>query len=355
MTMRSSYILPVLSILFFTSACSNIAVLTDAYEPEFQQEINYTAIFYIHGDSDYLFHQSDGTPRQANERAFSNAISIAENAESGEFFIIHQLPQRKWMGIFPRRSSEVYHFRNGELIHQVKYRYEDKAEPFLATESALFKKHPPIRQATNHQTYFFFFGHEIPVFDGTNYHVTRPDIEVTEAALASGLRGFLQNDEEKFDLVTLSTCSNGTPGMAKNMKPASYYLLATPQNLHLSYLDVESLKLLETQPGITPPEIATEIANQTFNRLDESILTVITLALYDLREVGSYIDELAGKINEYEEKERPNRYRDNIDCAQLSFFDSESYSNGLKTWYRPAAFGNRTVEQKHSGWGCKGL
>jgi len=314
---------------------------------------DYTVVYYIHGDSDYLFHDPEGNPVQADHHALETATEVAENARSGEVFIYHHRPQKRFLWLFPQRSSELHHYRNGNKISRITYR-PSKEDEFLQTETEIFRQYHSGKKNDGHPKYLLFFGHEIPAGNAGNYHRTLPGIEVTDESFVSGIEGFLDGDSDKFDLVVLSACSNGTPVMAKHLGSVADYLLASPQNLHLSHIDSDSLQLLEANKENSPREIAAAMADQTYNRLVESIQTSITLSVYDLDTVGNYIEDLYTHTREYEIENSVNPYRENIDCSELSFYNSEEFSRGVETWYRSPRFGRQAGGGSHSGWGCKG-
>lgn len=345
---------PVILILVFM-ACSHTSEIISIETAEEGSSVDYTVIYYIHADGDYLFHNSDGNPVQADQRALATAIRVAENAQSGEVYIFHQRPQKRFLHLFPRRSSTLYYYRNGDEVSRIKYRHAKKDEDFLDTETELFKLYNSEKDAEGRQKYLLFFGHEIPAQDGYRYHQSLHDIKVTAESFAAGMRGFMLGERDKFDLVVLSACSNGTPAMAKHLLPAADYLLASPQNLHLSHIDSDSLQLLETSRDKPPREIAGAMAEQTYNRLVQSIQTTITFTIYDLDTVDNYIEELYARNSEYEMENRPDPYRENIDCGELPFFNLQKYNRGLESWYRPPRFGRQAGRGSHSGWGCKGL
>lgn len=317
--------------------------------------IAYSVIYYIHADAGYLYHDPDGQPVQANARVLDTALAIAENARSGEVFIFYQRPEKKFLGIFPQKRSRFYHYTNGQKSTQVKYRHSDKQEPFLATEAQLYKQYGEHTPGNDRQHYFLYFGHEIPKEKGTNYHRTLPDIEVNTASFAGGIRQFFGADEQKFDLVVLSTCNNGTPAMAELLMPATELLLASPQNLHLSHIDTDSMAILERDPGPSPVQLAQSMAGQTYRRLAATIQTTITLALYELDKVQPYINELHTSAVTHEQSAQANLFRDNADCARFPFFDAGKYQAGVETWFKPSRFGRGNNSETHSGWGCKPL
>lgn len=321
--------------------------------PAKPSESAYTLIFHIHGDSDYLFHTKNGTPAEADQQALMKAMDAAEKAISGEVFIYHHQPAKRFLWMIPRRSSDLYQYKNGEKIRHVSYRLSSD-DSFLETESALFHHYRTGSENEEHHTYLFYFGHEIPVNSYRGYYSSQPKITVDTETFADGIKEFLDGSDQLFDLVTLSTCSNGTPAMIKNMTGITHYLLASPQNLHLSHMEVSSLSLLENTPQLSATELASAIAKETYERLTETIHTVISLSVYDLNAVQEYIDSLYSATLRYEESENPNLFDENVDCAKLPFFEYGKFTSGVETLFRPARFGNRPSDNSHSGWGCKG-
>lgn len=338
--------------LIFTG-CSHTAELSGNYMPDDRQVVNYSVIYYIHADSDYLYHDSEGNPVRENSGVLETAITVGEEALSGEVFIYHQQPERKILGLFPQRSSRFFHYRNGKLISHIKYRHPDKKEAFLATEADLLKRFRSQKPDENHQNYFLYFGHEIPSENGKGYHRTLSAIDVNIVSFAKGIQNLLLSDTDRFSLVVLSTCNNGIPAMAKHLMTFTDAMLASPQNLHLSHVDSESLFLLEKEAEISPYQLGRITAKKTYERLIETVHTTITLSLYDLKELQSYIHSLASITAATKTTDRTARFQDNVDCAEIYPTDPEFYRQGVETWYRPARFGRKSGQPTHSGWGCK--
>ncbi|WP_340105845.1 hypothetical protein [Rhodohalobacter sp. 8-1] len=347
----------ILSLILFAgliiSGCSHTSELSMKTLPENQSAISYSVTYYIHADSDYLYHTPDGKPVRENSKILTTAFDVAEAAHSGEVFIYHQRPERKFLGLFPRKSSRFYHYKNGQLINRVNYRHPDKKEAFLATEAQLMKQYRAHNRTETHQNYFLYSGHELPSENGFGYHQTLPDINVNTAAFAKGIQNFLLSDDDRFSLVVLSTCNNGTPAMADHLAPFTDLMLASPQNLHLSHINSDAIAKLETEPGTSPTQIAHSMAEQTFERLEETVLTTITLALYDFKDVRAYINSLASLTASDEIPDPSIQFQDNVDCAMLSLPDSARFREGVETWFKPARFGRQSGRNTHSGWGCK--
>ncbi|TVQ65750.1 MAG: hypothetical protein EA363_13625 [Balneolaceae bacterium] len=337
------------------SGCSHTSELPREDVLDETADVDYSVIYYIHADSDYLYHDNSGRPVLGNRRVLDKARNVAENAESGEVFIFYQRPERRILGLFPRRSSRFYHYVKGELASRVNYRHSDSSEEFLTTEARLHNRYGTRSGKENQRKFFLFYGHEIPDDGGKNYHRTKPDIAVNTGSFSTGVQRFLMRDEQQYDLIVLSTCNNGTPVMADRLISFSNVLLASPQNLHLSHIDSESLDLLESEPGISAVQLARSMADQTYKRLASEIQTTITLTVYDFEVVRNFNDELHAFAMAYDSLGSRHSFSENIDCKQVPFFDDDTFSKGIKTWYRPARFGRQSHTDGHSGWGCKPL
>lgn len=338
---------------FGVSGCSSTSELIKQTSSDKTVDTDYSIIYYIHADSDYLYHDSNGNPVLGNSQILNTAHKVAENAKSGEVFIFYQQPVKKFLGLFPRKTSHLYYYSKGELSNVVLYRHANKNENFLTTEAQLFFQYGNQFQYDQQKLQFLYFGHEIPLNDGKKYHLTLPEIDVNIESFSNGIAKFLTGEGQRFDLVVLSTCNNGSPAMANSLLPITDTLLASPQNLHLSHIDTGSLNDLESDSEISSNQIAQSMAEQTYNRLDSEILTTITLAVYDFKTIKDYREDLERFIVSYEQLDPISYYSDNIDCNRVDFFDNELFRAGVNSWYKPARFGRRSLTDGHSGWGCR--
>jgi hypothetical protein len=337
----------------FYLGCSHTSELTGENLQADESDIDYSIVYYIHADSDYLYHTPDGEPIRENSVVLDTAFKVAEEALSGEVFIYYQRAETKFLGLFPRKRSRLYHYKKGQIVNTIKYRHADKKESFLATEAHLLREIRTQNRTDEHQSYFLFFGHEIPPENGKGYHHTLPDIDVNITSFANGIQNFLYSDKDRFNLVVLSTCNNGTPKMAKLLMPFTDTMLASPQNLHLSHFDTDAITLLEKEPNVSSVKLARSMADQTYHRLEETIQTTITLALYDLEDVKPYIDTLASLTSSNQTSDRFVQFQDNVDCSVINPFEADAYQQGVEIWYKPARFGRQSGRSTHSGWGCK--
>lgn len=135
--------------------------------------------------------------------------------------------------------------------------------------------------------------------------------------------------------------------------PFTDIMLASSQNLHLSHIDSHKMSALEKEPGISPLQLGYSLAEQTYQRLDTTVHTAITLGLYDLKDIGDYIHSLTSITTANNFTDQPMLFQDNVDCAEVNEFESGAFSQGVETWYKPARFGRKSGQRTHSGWGCK--
>lgn len=323
------------------TSCSAPSYLSDSSQTH---TVEYSVIYLVHGDADYLFFDKNGNPRQADEEIIEIAQQVGEQAQNGEVFIFHQKPEKRILWLFPKKDRRVLHYRNGKLIQDMRYSPQNHEVTFAA-ESEFYRQYAS-DQASR---YLLYFGHEIPDQAGHKYHRSRKDTSFNINTFAEGARSFLHTDDEMFELSIISTCNNGTPQMVYLMKPFTHLLLASPQNLHLSHFDTQPISLLEKNRPVN--NIAESIADRSFERLSETTQTAVTITLYDLDQISeetanlyqNYLDEnnLSGPVNDF------------IDCSQLNFYDNQLFSTGVKKWYHPPRFGRNASKTTHSGWGCR--
>ena len=211
----------------------------------------YSLVFIIHGDGDYLYHDTLGNARRADEDVLSKAQAIAERNPNAEVFLFHEIERRHVLFLFPRHDGRAYYYRHGHLLAQKSY-WRDQGESRFDPEVRLYEQfagtqpRPPLRL-------FFYFGHELPEFNGTGYDASYAKRRVTIHDLADGVRG-IAGESAKIDLLVLATCFGGTPYTIGALAPYARYIIASPDNLHLSYFDLDPLAKLDV--GADDGEVA---------------------------------------------------------------------------------------------------
>ena len=243
--------------------------------------VHYSILFIIHGDGDYLYHDTAGNEYIADEEALADAKRVAQENPLAEVFIFHQKSRSHFLFFFPLRDGEFYYYRNGRLIANELY-WRDQKQSNFDLEVELYRRF----RANNQRevvSMFLYFGHEIPEFGGAGYDASYPDRTFTVRDLASGIEGFT-SDFTKFDLLVLSTCYGGTPYTIGTLGSYARTIIASPDNLHLSYFDLNSLESLEVslQDGDIPA-FANRFARQSFDRLTGDIQTTVSVAVYDVQ------------------------------------------------------------------------
>ena len=338
----NTFRLLLLGFLFFGWACSGTKQVAVQENP-IQKEPVYSLVYIIHGDSDYLYHKN-GNAYQADEQALKEAFDVASNAESGEVFIFHQKPEKRAFLFFPKKDRRFYHYRNGKLVQQIDYSPETGG---LEAEFELINRYT---SSNTQRMGLFYFGHEIPVSEHIIYHQSNPD-QIFDIDIFTRNLDMLPS---KLDIIALSTCNNGTPTVAQSLINHSETLVASPQNLHLSYLNTSKILLLEENPSISSLALGDSIAKSSFSELRSFVETEITVSVYDMNQISGYVNDLASSYTDtlkFSERFSPNG--DNLDCKDVLALSSEIKAGGVITYYNPALFGKNSAKTSHSGWGCK--
>ncbi len=317
--------------------------------------MRYSIVSIIHGDADYVFHDSLGVEHIADDDALAKARTVAEQNPFAEAFIFHEIPQQHFLVFFPLNDGEFYYYRGGRLIDSETYSRAAGDQRF-ASELALYDRFHVAEQSP--QTRFFlYFGHEIPEFTGYGYDVSHPERMFTINDLAEGLQ-HITGDTARFDLAVMSTCYNGTPHTIAVLAPYARFLIASPENLHLSYFDLHPLEHLEI--GLQNTDIgafAKAFAQNAFDTLSANVETTITVAVYDadrtkpfLRNAGAAYERTMKTIATLTNV--PPESIAHCDCGDNAAYASKGINDGVLIFYRPPEFGRAKDITTHSGWEC---
>ncbi|WP_265765960.1 hypothetical protein [Fodinibius salsisoli] len=312
-------------------------------------EVDYSLIYVIHGDGNYLYHDQEGKRLQADQQQLEEAISVARQAKQGEVFIFHQQPEERFLWLFPKKDRRFLYFKNGKHIKSKKYSPENNQRHF-EKEAAFYHQ---FRSSTTSKSVFLYYGHEIPSRKYKGYFQSRPQVNFDIEHFSAGLGLFLE-DNGKFDLTVLSTCDNGTPKVVSALQGKTEYLLASPENLHLSHIDSGGLLQLE-QPDNSIAEISRTIAEETYDRLTNFLQTVVTITIYDMDGIQSTAEHLLTGYQRYSAGQADlSVEQENTDCATLPFWDDDSGNwEGVEVLFKAPAFGPQANRVTHSGWGCQ--
>jgi len=312
----------------------------------------YSMVFIIHGDGDYLYHDTRGQAHRADEEAFFGAIRVAVRNPQAEVFVFHQRPRRHTLLFFPRRDGKIYYYRHGRLLAKESY-WRDQGVSRFDPEVELYHRFRAGEQPQPVRL-FLYFGHEIPEFGGAGYDASYSHRMFTVHDLADGLKRFT-GDSSKLDLIVLATCFGGTPHTIAALAPYTRTIVASPDNLHLSYLDLHPFERLDV--GLRDGDVAAfakNFARQAFDRLTEDIQTAITVAVYDVDRVQGYlhsVDSVYDHTLTTLMGQEPGSF-EHHDCAEDSAYVLPGMSEGVDVFYRPARFGRSKYKQNHSGWEC---
>ena len=257
--------------------------------------------------------------------------------------------------LFPVRDGDFYYYRDGRLVTNLSY-WRDQGHLRFDPEMELYRRFraDKFNEMVN---VFLYAGHEIPESGGVGYDASYPDRPFTVYDLAGGLQRFTQ-DSGRFDLLVLSTCFGGTPYTIGTLGPFARYIIASPENLHLSYFDLHSLERLDlsVRDGDIPA-LARQFAQRAFDRLAGDVQTAVSVAVYDvartqefLRSVQSAYDQTLTTLKG--EAQISLGTTEHCDCADLPAYMLPTMNDGVDVLYRPARFGRLKHKQHHSGWEC---
>lgn len=360
--------------------------------------LRFQIVYVIHGDGGYVWYDDAGARHVADEDALAQARETAENAAAAEVFIFHQRPTR-FLRFFRGSDGTLWQYRKGRLVRKLpydrKHAYDrtdrtlasakaeaaDRAGDGLGAEAELFARFaalaaprrcglpardPPVR-------IFCYFGHGIPVTGKVPYFRSRPDVAFSLASFSRGLVRFggpACPPAKPFSLVVLSACHGGTPEATLALAPYTDWILASPGELHLSYLDTRALARLardnpipfeRDQAGLW----ARAIASESFARLGAAVRTGVTISLYDADKAEAYLRGHRGAWAETAEAiaadstvagpmlfSEPTVYRD---CAENPAFGAGGEDAGATLYYQPPRFGKDRNKNAHSGWECPAL
>lgn len=311
-----------------------------------QEPAQFSIIYIIHGDGNYIYHDTSGNEHLSDEEILNQALSRGQNIKNGEVFIFHQGKASKFL-VFPEDDARFYYFRDGKKIKEEKYRRDESDTGFIKELELYNAANDKVKKRTR---ILLYYGHEIPFPGGgvNAYNSTHPQIIFNDTLFAGIVRKFASDG--KFDLIVLSSCNNGTPEMISLLSPYTKYIIASPEDLHLSQMNSAYLEKLDPD-NYQPYIFARNFADSAFNKLKKNTLTVITISLYDTQKTAAYVNSIIGSEN-YKKNILSNS-PENCDCSSIKSFRSDNMEIGITVFYSPPFFGKDKKNSSHSGWGCK--
>ena len=199
-----------------------------------------------------------------------------------------------------------------------------------------------------------YFGHELTELGGADHDAMDTGRPASVSDLASGLRA-LAGDSTRVDLLVLGTCFGGTPYTIGALGPYARYIVALPDNLYLSYFNLEPLAGLGARSSSEElPALVLRFARNAFQQLDRDVQTTVSVVAYDTDAVRAYTQSVA---DDYErglsvlDQMKPAPVEP-CDCAEDSSFVRPGMDEGLTVFYRAARFGRAKHTSTHSGWEC---
>jgi len=89
-------------LIMLLSSCSGIRPVqqTAQHVNENMPVVQYSLVCVIHGDGDYLYHDTIGNEYKADEEALAEVKRIAQQNPQAEVFIFHHKPRRHFLFFF---------------------------------------------------------------------------------------------------------------------------------------------------------------------------------------------------------------------------------------------------------------
>lgn len=103
----------ILLAIILSSCSSNLTVQS---ESQINGATHYSIVCIIHGDGDYLYHDTNGNEFTADKEVLSDIKKVAVQNPDAEVFIFHQRPAQSFLFFFPLRDGDFYYYRNGQLL-----------------------------------------------------------------------------------------------------------------------------------------------------------------------------------------------------------------------------------------------
>jgi hypothetical protein len=304
-------------------------------------------IFVVHGDGEYVYRDPGGQTVNADEITVQRAKELGRSLPDVEVLIFHEQPRRYSLLFFPRSDGHFYHYRGGKLVQSDRYRRSgDRRLNAIADRVNRFAH-------TDADRMLFYFGHEIPEVGGAEYDASYPTRTFTVDDFAAFVASITQ--DRSFDLLALSTCHGGTPYTVASLAPYSRYVVASPDNLHLSYLPLEPIAHAPpAEDSAAFHRFLQDYLNSTFDRLTEAVHTTVSLALYDTDAVAPYLREITPGHQQRLASAADRRMAtlEYFDCADDERYIASGMKDGVTLLYRPARFGRGQFVEVHSGWMC---
>jgi hypothetical protein len=332
--------------LSFTAGCAPGAVLVHDYDAE--RPVTHSLIFVIHGDGQYGYLDANGRVVQADQVTFEKARAIAMANPTAEVLIFHERSPERRLLFFTRPDGSFHYYRDGREVFSDSFRRSgrDRMAPIMQRVDR-FASGAPVRM-------FFYFGHEIPEAAVPGYDSSYPLRPFGLAQFRDAVRR-MTTGKGPFDMLALSTCNGGTPQTIRALSPHARFVLASPDNLHLSYLDLSPLDDLTTSvpSGDAVRDLADTLAHRSYERLTEAVHTTVSIAVYDTERTAPYLARVLGlRPDEQKGAAGDSTVIEPLDCARHPAFADEGMREGVRLYYRPARFGRAQFQTEHSGWTC---
>ena len=309
-------------------------------------KIEYSFIFQIHEDASYDFHTKEGIKKFGYKEAYKQAKSLALACTVCEVFIFREMKKNVFY------SGKVEYFLNGKRKSRLYHKREsgEKDLEFFRKNSLKLKQ-----KEQKIKTFFTYFGHSVPEKITEGYSHSLPHLTFGITHLENRLKklGAGGNSGYLFDGIILSSCHNGTPFVLSRLVPFGHYVIASPENLHLSYLDISPFLEIGKQKDISTLKLLKKIIDTSMETFEQrAIKTFTVLSLYQIQKIKETLAEISllYEKNLTESTQLFSNYKDCQEIGEISPF-LEKMSNYIYTKSNNPFFSTKPT-QEHSGLSC---
>jgi len=317
-----------------------------------ESQISSSLIFMIHGDASYRYHLN-GESFEADNETLEMAKKVATQCQSCEVFIFiqdrsHGFP-RNLIPLISKKHAKAIYYSNGQKIKEESF-YPNRTDNTYGFELNFLRERS---QATSETLRFFnYYGHHIPEHDVLGYSRSFDEVKFTVDEFTLGLEAFKEaTGGSPFDALVLNSCYGATPGTLSMLAPHAQTVIASPNNLHLSYFSLEPYLQIDKVYREELPTFIKAYASYAFLALSSTTHNEIQIGIYDTQMIEEFLENSIGEyqqlVNQISSIGFFLKYGN---CNELETFPSEGSENGVTLFHRPHKFFPPNVEPL--GWAC---
>ena len=215
---------------------------------------------------------------------------MGERNPNAEVIIFHQIARRHALLLFPRHDGRAYYYRHGRLLAQTSH-WRDQGKARFDSEVRLYEQftalqsRPPVRVA-------------LLLWSRAPRDRRGGLRRIVARAVVSSSTTWRKGESDRRGSPGRSTCScsprasGSTPHTIGALAPYTRYVIASPDNLHLSYFDLEPRETALVPDRMTKvlPTSRIGFARNAFTKLAADLQTTVSVVVYDAKDVADFVE-----------------------------------------------------------------